>query len=467
VQVPLILSIDVGTTSIKAALIETSGRLREMRRTPVVPQGTPAAGLLGRTLAERCFALCRQLARDQQPAVIVISGNGPSVFPVDGDGNDLAYASLWFDQRSVERVDLGVSYYLPRVAYFVEKEPRAAARARWFLPCAEFLTFLLTGEAAAFIPSPRYEPFMWTAESARAVPVAPETLPPFVQTGSEVGRVTSVAGKRSGVAARTPVVAGGADFLMSLLGTATVEPGRVCDRAGTSEGVNYCSRHEVRDDRVRCLPHILEPFHNVARVLACTGRVFEWFRGVSGQDELPYDEIMRRILATPPTGGPRFFPAVGGEGGRWELSSGVFEGIEATHGPGEIGRAVVESIGFAAREAVEILEDAGCPVRELRLCGGQARNSLWSRLKADIVGRPILVPEVVDAELLGNATAGRAFLDGETRLGQVAEQVVRFARREEPHSRRSACFADRYGAYQERYDQLKRQHLAGAGATPE
>ena len=77
--------------------------------------------------------------------------------------------------------------------------------------------------------------------------------------------VSADASSRTGLPAGLPVVAAGSDFMAALIGSGATAPGLVCDRAGTSEGINYCSRRPSDDPRLRDLPHAVEPYWNVAR----------------------------------------------------------------------------------------------------------------------------------------------------------------------------------------------------------
>ncbi len=78
-------------------------------------------------------------------------------------------------------------------------------------------------------------------------------------------------------------------------------------------------------------------------------------------------------------------------------------GLEPEHGIREAGSAVVKSIGFAVRNMIELMEEAGFDIDNIRVSGGQARNPLWNQMKSDMTGKTILVPEIFDGELLGCA----------------------------------------------------------------
>ena len=107
---------------------------------------------------------------------------------------------------------------------------------------------------------------------------------------------------------------------MALLGAGAVTPGTVCDRAGTSEGINYCSCSKADYPGLRCLPHIIRGYYNVSAILTSSGRIFEWFRRISGQEKLGYRELLAEIQkAFLSDSDLYFFPSLK-KGAVWEFS---------------------------------------------------------------------------------------------------------------------------------------------------
>lgn len=384
---------------------------------------------------------------------VVISGNGPTIVAVDEMGRVVDRPLLWMDERSIE-IPNSVSFYLPKIAWF-QSERETAARVKWYIPFPEYLMYQLTGEAVAITPSDDFNPFIWDYAEAERNGIPKNKLPPFVTIGSIVGTVTAKAASWIGIAKGTPVVAGGSDFLMSLVGTNTVRPGATCDRAGTSEGINHCVESAVQYPGVRTLPHAIPGRFNVAGILSSTGLLFEWFREISGQGSRDYGTMMLDILNVPDTANiPWFFPSVH-RGAAWEFQKGMFIGLGAQHDSAAMGRAVVLSIGFAVREAIEILRNAGANVSHLNACGGQAKNGLWTQMKSNIVGVPISVPAVADAELAGNLCAGLVALGEAPSLESASDRVVSFVHTYEPDTSRERLFNEQYDQYRERYERFR------------
>ena len=448
-----ILAVDIGTTSVKAACVSSGGA--------IISRSIHRVGVPG---AERWREACALAAGEAvsaadsygagPPEAMIFSGNGPSIVAVDTAGEAVCDTLLWYDDRVVDKLSDCPSFFLPRIAWLYHNHPSCAERVRWFLSCPEYLVYLLTGSAITVRPHDAFTPYIWDDAQAARYGVDSAKLPPFVYTGELIGHVDAGHARQWGIPEGLPVVAGAYDFLMSLVGTDTLQAGRTCDRAGTSEGINHCAENPSSDRRLRSLPHFIHGLHNVAGVLSSTGRLFEWYRRISGQRGTSYEKMMNDILATPAGVEPWFFPSLH-QGADWEFASGMFIGLGAEHGPAEMGRAVVESIGYAVREAVETIESAGFEVGELRACGGQSKNDLWNQMKADMVGKPVAIMEVPDAEIVGNAAAGFCALGVYDSVEEAAGELVRVRRRFEPVVETERMYGELFPLYLENYERFR------------
>lgn len=96
---------------------------------------------------------------------------------------------------------------------------------------------------------------------------------------------------------------------------------------------------------------------------------------------------------------------------------GAFLWLHRHHGPTDLAYAVLEGIAFLNKAVLDRAESAiGRPISEIRFGGGGAANKVWRQIKADVLGRPVL----------------------------VGEALVRMARRHEPGGRN---YRDLYGAW--------------------
>jgi xylulokinase len=482
----VILAFDIGTSVLKGGLIDFNGVLRSRAEVPVhlADRDDPLmheadannwVSALALVTAQLQISEMRTgfagrsdtAARTGGIAAVVVSGNGPTLVPVGAKGEPLDFAMTWMDRRGVEEARLIVettgqyvdpTFYLPKALWIYRNKPDVYRRTRHFCTCPEFIDLYLTGEACTVLPSEKFTPYIWTPEIIEKLGMDPAKFPPFIKPGELVGRVRLQAEELLGIPAGTPVYAGGPDFLMTLLGTATVRPGRACDRAGTSEGINLCSEHPIEDDRLLCLPHIIEGYTNISGIISTSGRALAWFKSITGRENLDYESLFEDICQVPP--GSRsllFLPYLAGERAPiWDpFARGAFVGLTANHGRKEMTRAVVEAVGFAVRDVIEVMGEHGLQIRELRITGGQARSPLWNQIKADITQKKILVPEVQDAELLGAACIGLFASGNFKNLRQASENVVRIGRTFTPNPEHRELYDRLFRLYRAAYHGLK------------
>jgi xylulokinase len=440
---PTALCADIGTSSLKAACIDLDGQTRCFAREPY---GAPELGA-----AEWESALGRALAKlfsredAPKPDLICISGNGPTLAPLARDGETLA-PLFWHQgpQGSAEaRGEAGGrSFFLPHVERFRRERPADYEKTVLLLPPQEWLSWRLGAEAVATLPA-SYQPYYWDDGQCAALGIDPKLFPPFVAPGTVIGRLSPKAARRLAglaggperLAAGTPIVAGGVDFIMALIGAGTVEPGMVCDRAGSSEGINLCAAFPGMAEpprfppEIRTLPHARGGLWNLSVIIPQSGWLFDRYRASAGQSNRSYEDTLAELIP----------------GGLLPGLYAAASGAAPLSGAPELGRAVLASLGFAVRAAAETLGSQGFPVTELRLSGGQSRNRRWNQLKADLTGIPLLVPEQPDCELAGDAVLGAIALGEAADLREGIRRIVRIREQLDPDPRAAAAYA---GAYQ-------------------
>ena len=444
------LAVDIGTSSLKAALLDDHG-------SPLGSTKVSFAGMSGADLGawdpsvwDTAFRQALGTLKDGKKASsVTISGNGPTLVPLKKDGSLAGPALLWLQRRSPAEIPPdSFSYFLPAAGWFRETQPDLFEKTAVFVTCPGYLSYRLTGLASAACPGRDFSPFMWDSPQLSAWGFEASLFPDLLFTGDRIGGVSARAAEEFGLGRGVPVYAGGPDYMMAIIGSGAVRPGISCDRAGTSEGINYCSLRPVDSAFLRTLPHAVSGMYTVAGILSSTGRVFEWFRRITNQTSRNYEDILREIYALPlDAGSPRFFPSRH-RGPIWDFDQGIFAGLQPDHTHVELGKGVVEAIAFGILDVVETLNKEGCTVASLRGTGGQYRNLHWNRMKADILGIPLEIPRVIDAELIGNLSAALVGEGVYADLAQAAEDLVQIDAVIEPEM-------DRHGRYRELYREYR------------
>ena len=179
------------------------------------------------------------------------------------------------------------------------------------------------------------------------------------------------------------------------------------------------------------------------------GSVVQWLRdGLGIIKTSPESEAL--AASVPDNGGVYFVPALTGLGApHWDAyASGSIYGITRGTTAAHIARAALEGIAFQTMDIVEAMgRDAGVPICELKVDGGASRNNLLMQFQSDILGTPVIRPEVTETTALGAAyLAGLAvgFWSGidEVRRHWCAERVFTPGRDEKQLASAKAGWAE-------------------------
>ena len=401
-----VFCVDIGTSSIKTALITASGDVLSAARFRF-PRTTRRTS---HWLDAYRLAL-RALKPEDSAAAVVISGNGPTLVSVDGRNRATALL-LWNDTDTSTNPGnyAGPSLFIPRILEFSRRFPREYREAHHLLSGPEYLMFSLTGNPVTVLPEERYRPAYWTSDDFTATGLSPAKMPPFVPAGSIVGETTL--GKRKHI----PVIAGGPDFSSPSPGPEPLN--RTGLRPRGNQRRTQCLHKRSRTPFAHPHPSSLLPeYWNAPGFCRKAARPSTTTENRAAK-AASRTELMREILESPSAG----------------------PGKENVHP----GRTVVERIGFAVREGIETLEEATGYNPVFYLSGGQARNEVWNQMKADITGRTFVLTATADGELMGNAVLASPALGWHTSITNASQAMVRECRRFEPDPENFHRYSDKY-----------------------
>ena len=439
-----ILAIDVGTQSVRAAVVAADGRIAGIAQIqhdvdspkPGWAQQRPDSWwdetrrAIGKVLAET------NVAADSLAAVSAC-GQMHGTVGIDEQGQVATeWVQLWCDKRcqpqceAVRRANdemqlaavtgnpIVPSWVGLKARWIKENQPDAYRRTRWFLVPKDFINYRLTGVVATD-PSEASGSFLWDWQTdnyaprlAGVVGVELDRFAPAHPSHAVIGTVTESAARATGIPAGTPVVAGGGDFPVSMLGFGIVGEGIASDVTGTSTLFAMHSPKPLIHPALFNLRHVVDgwiPF----KVLDTGGLSVTWCRDLIGSargGEVSFDELIAMAAAVPPgSEGLIFYPYMLGER-RLENAGarGGYLGITLNHKAGHFIRATMEGVALAMGLDLKLFRSLGVEVRRLLCVGGGTRNQLWNQIKADVVQMPQELSDEPEAGLKGAAILGAA-----------------------------------------------------------
>lgn len=462
-----LLGIDVGTTTVRCILFDLEGRpVREAYREPKVHHPRAEWAEVDPEDWWACTAAAIRETSSQcgipgdEVVSVGLCGLKHAVVAVDADGNPLGRAMLWMDQRCRPQADwmsrehgtlvaratgrgdaVTTTPSAPKLRWIAEHEPALLERASTLLLAKDYVRYRLTGSLATD-PTDAGGTLLydwrtgdWSPEMLALVGVPPDKMPPIRPSIEVAGVVHREAARATGLAPGIPVIVGGADVYCTLVGANALDPPedsapvRACLYLGTAAWLSVARSGPVHRR------FLADRFG----ATATTGAALKWLVTLfgaprPGSPSLSYAALLREAERVPiGASGLLFLPHLMGERAPEcnPDARGAFFGLSLAHGRGEVVRAVLEGCAFQLRRIAEALDLSG--VEAITVVGGGAKSALWVQIIADVVGRTLLVPRVVEAGALGAAIlAGVGVGACGCSVGQAAQRLVHVARRIEP-----------------------------------
>jgi len=452
-----VLGLDAGTGSLKGGLFTPGGEPLGLA-TETYPLATPEPGAMEQDPAHWWTALAavsRQLldrAGPVQLLAVAISGQAPTLVAVDADLLPTHPAITWLDKRQATEAErlyalLGQSVptwgsWPAQVAWFAHERPAAMRRTRWLLGCPDYLATRLTGEPVLFLA--------WAKPELEAAEVDQRLLPPVRPPSTIVGSVTPAAAADTGLPAGTPVVAGFIDGVMGVLGSGAQSPGDACLNSGTSGTFSVLGPPGAG--------YAVLDLHIMGAATNTSGKALDWFAEHIARQPTAYTQLIEEAAAVPAGArGLLFLPHLAGERAAVHdaRSRGAWVGLTLEHDRRHLLRALLEGVAFSFRSVQEWLADSGAEIRDVHCVGGQARSALWNQIKADVLNRRVLVPEVVEAAVVGSAILATLALGVQPNREAAVSAMIRVAERFDPEPRSARLYDELYAEFTRLYPALR------------
>lgn len=439
-----IVAIDIGTQSSRASVVGQDGTILGIHQiahdmdTPFPNWAQQRPDSWWEETCQATQAVIRETGVDPASiAAVAACGQMHGPVGVDETGRTTTpWVQLWcdkrceeqcrelfnnYDQNELQKISgnpIGPSWPGIKVRWQKDNDPAGYNRTRWFLVPKDFINYRLTGVAAAdpseascsFVYDCRTETY--SQELADIVGVDLQKFAPISRSQDVIGEVTEEAAKLTGLPVGTPVIAGGGDFPVSMLGFGIVGEGVIADVTGTSTLVAAHSSKPLLDPAIQNLRHVVDgwiPF----TILDCGGLSMKWCKdlisSIRGED-ISYEELIELAASAPPgSGGLLFYPYMMGERRRENISSrGGYFGITLDHSAPHFIRSVMEGVALSMKKDIDEFVNKGFVLKHALSVGGGTRNALWNRIKASAVQRPIGLSEEPEAGLKGAAILGAA-----------------------------------------------------------
>lgn len=431
-----LLGIDLGTSSVKAAIVDTATLHVASSADCDYPIHHPKPGYAEQDPEEWWLATVHAVhaALDDIDASnivgIGVAGQMHGLVCIGPDHEPTYPAITWADSRATREVsDLSAFHQSSTAAlpgppaagfaaasalWLSRYRPEVLARTAWCLLPKDYVRLRLTGQVHTE-PSDAASTWLfdiratdWAQSVVQRCHLRMAQMPP-VQASAEVcGTLTATAAGALGLKRGTPVVTGAADLPAQALGHGVVEPDTVLVTVGTGGQVfrPLLSPATEPESGLYVYQHAVpERWYMQAAILA-GGLALRWLRDLLGLEERRDAYAHLSSLASdvvPGADGLIFLPYLAGERTPHmdPDASGLFLGLRLHHQASHLARAVMEGVAFALKDCFALIAPQPADVL---ISGGITRSDVWCQILADVLDRPLhLAPAEVPRACLGAA----------------------------------------------------------------
>jgi len=451
-----IITVDTGTTSMRAVLFSGEGRAIAAHQVENPPRyyddgrveqdpSTWQAGL--RAVLSEVSARAREEGWSIEG--IALTSQRSSVLPVDASGNPLHPAIMWQDERTesmcramaadsplvYRKSGLKISpvFSAVKMRWFREARPDIYRKTAKMLGIQDFLIFLLTGKfvtdrsLASRTNLFSLDSGTWDEELATLFGVDRALLCDLVDPGDIVGPLLPGMAAATGIPEGTPVISTGGDQQCAALGMGLVDGRRVVANTGTGSYLIGYSDRPVHDEKMRlfCNVAAIPGTYIIEAAMLTSGVIYRWFREqfYASGPEKDFDRINEEVLASAPgANGVILLPHFKGAGApHWNSDAkGLFYNIGLSTTRGDMARAVLEGIVFSMEENLDLIESFTGEKESVIVSGGLTRFDEFDMMQADIFGKTVeKAPE-------SEATALGAWIRASVRLGFFSDDAAAF-----------------------------------------
>jgi len=495
-----ILSVDIGTTALKLALFDEHGGLlglatKEYRL--LTPSTLAVEMAVDRYWAAFKAAIGEVVSAAQtDPEEIValgISAQGETLVLIDSAGESLRNAIVWLDNRAQEeakmlsqefgdenayritgQVSIVPTWPASKILWVKRNEPQVFRRVSKYLLIEDYFIYRLTGRFAAegsLLCSTVYWDITskgWWGEMLSFLEVSADQLPSIRESGEAVGEIIPKTAKDVGLSPTTVVCTGALDQAAGAIGVGNISPGVFSENTGAALAICATVPSPTFDPlrRMPCHYHAI-PDTYMMHTFTTGGMVLRWYRDKFCQQEVeqalasgkdPYDILTEMASRIPPgSEGLAMLPHLQGAMAPEAnpRAKGVFYGFTLRHEKPHFIRSIMESIACIVRRNIDVLEELGIRIEEIRSLGGGARSSLWNQIKADLTGRRVVTTQCPEAACLGAAILAGKAIGLFPSLEKACQQMISLRDKYDPNPDNATAYAATYERYVELYESLR------------
>jgi xylulokinase len=439
------LGIDIGTSGVKALLMDRSGKPVGEATAKAVEPVRPHPGWSEQNPSDWWEAVLKamdSLSKSHSAEMAAVRGIGLSghmhgATLLGASDEVLRPCILWNDGRSAtECAEMEAAlprlreiagniampgFTAPKIAWVRKHEPETFGKLRKVLLPKAYVRLLLTGEYVEEMSDAAGTLWLdvakrdWSDELLAVTGLNRSHMPDLVEGSAPSGTLKPELASRWGMTGKVVIAGGAGDNAAAACGIGAIKPGEGFVSLGTS-GVLFVSNEKFRPNTagaVHAFCHAIpDTWHQMGVILSATDSL-NWLSHITGKGQADLSAAAEANFKGP--GEEIFLPYLSGERTPHNNAGarGSFIGLSHLSDQSRLAQAVMEGVTFAFRDCQRVLAEAGTSFGRLLAVGGGSKSELWLKLIATNLDIEIAIPEDGDfGGALGAARLGLCAAEG-------------------------------------------------------
>lgn len=440
------LGLDIGTTSLKAAVFDENGQRLGLERVDYTLDTDAKTGFIEFD-PEKYITMCREvidrLSEECGPIeALSIDTQGETLILTDAAGKPVCPAIVWLDNRATAQAEeiekefghkkvyditgqpeITATWPASKLLWVKENRPEVFAKTEKIFMLEDWVLYRLTGN---FVTEPTIQSSSvyfdintrtWWGEMLEFIGIKEAMLPKVCRSAEAVGTYKGIT-----------VVSGALDQIAGTIGVGVTDETRVSEMTGTIMAVcATCDTIPPYDPKsiVPCHLHAIDDKFCLILWSATAGMALKWFKEQFGGD-LSFKELDALAeKVAPGCDGMTMLPYFCGSTipNYNPDATATFAGITLSHTRGHFARSIMEAVAFMLRGSLEyanVKDDC-----ELRITGGAASSPLWAGIKANVVNRVLNTVSESETACLGTAILAMVGVGQYASIKEATEHTVR------------------------------------------
>ncbi|MBR3806730.1 MAG: hypothetical protein IKJ13_07880 [Clostridia bacterium] len=464
-QVKKYLGIDIGTTSMKAAVFDKDGNRLALKNVDYTLDTDATTGFIefeATKYVDMCKRVIDELTEEcGQIDALSIDTQGETLIFTDENGVPLYPAIVWLDNRAVDEADaikakfgnelvynvtgqpeITAGWPASKVLWMKNHEPEVFDKIKKIFMLEDYILYSLSGN---FVTDPTIQSSTiyydvvkggWWQDMLDFVGIDSSKLPKVVKSASCVGEYKGI-----------KVVSGMLDQIAGTLGAGVSDETRISEMTGTIMAICVMTDKMPKynpNSIIPCHLHAVDGKYCLILWSSTAGMALKWFKNnfAENMSFKELDELAEKIA--PGSDGLTMLPYfTGSTMPKYNPDARAsFSGLNLSHTRAHFARAIMEAIAFTLKQNLEYVgEDA---IKEIRITGGGASSPLWSTIKSDVTGKVLKTLSESETACLGSALAAAVGVGDFASLKEAVDSVVKVKRTYEPTG---ADYSKAYEAY--------------------